>query len=475
VAVRTDDALLRAARDGEDEAFTDLYRRHAGAARRYAVRRCRNASADDAVAVAFASVFRAVLNGGGPSEDFKSYLLVAVRNAITDQVRRRGRVTEVEIESFEEEASGADVIEHPSLGALMGAALGTLPDRQRRALWDTEVEGHTNDEMARRLELSSNAFAALKKRARRNLADAYETQVAGGDVCVWVSDRIDAYLAAGLLRSDQLVIDLHVEHCAECTALLPDRSRTKVGLLALPLLLAAPFGIGRGRTAAAARRVAAGRRLVVGVPRSAAGFIGVAVIAGTALVMTLDDGPAALTPDAAPAPVDPPSEVRHVHAGSANFSVPGTRVLPSSSDSSESSRAGADDAAPGGDDLSGTPVVGVASVTALVDATSLLGTDVIDSVVEAESDGNESHPTSTPASTSVAPSTTSVTPIVPPPPATTVGPPTTLPLTTLVLVPSPTTTMIAPNYALPVTTVVPPVVRAPATTTTASPRIVRAD
>jgi RNA polymerase sigma factor (sigma-70 family) len=470
--VRTDDALLAAARGGDDAAFTDLYRRHAGAARRYAARRCRGAGADDAVAVAFASVFRAVLNGGGPNEDFKSYLLAAVRNAIVDQIRRRGRLSEVDVESIDAEAAAWDVPEHSPVGTHMGAALDALPDRQRQALWDTEVEGHSNDEMARRLELSVNAFAALKKRARRNLADAYATQVAGGDVCVWVGDRIDAYIAAELLRGDQLVIDLHVEQCAACAAFLPERSRTKVGLLALPLLLAAPLGIGHGRKAAAAPWASATRRLAAIVPRSAAAIVGVAIISGAALVVTLDDAPAASTPNAASSPAAPSADVQPSTPADAGRSEATTSPWASGDLSVDALVTGTSEATAGGADSHGAVDTGNTSLTTQFDTSSIVSTGATHAVGDVEPD-KQSMPTS-PVPV-VMPSTTATAPVAPPaPPMTTGAPPATLaPLMTAVLVPSPTTTMLAPNYALPVTTAVPLVVLMP-TTTTAAPRIVRA-
>jgi RNA polymerase sigma factor (sigma-70 family) len=304
-----DEALLDAARAGDDVAFTGLYRRHIGAARQYAARRCRaGAAADDAVATAFAAVFRAILNGGGPTIDFKPYLLAAIRNAIVDEARRRAaRAEVVAVDGIDAEVVACQAPDDTTLGSRMCAALDALPDRQRRALWDTEVEGRTNDEMARRLELSSNAFAALKKRARRNLAAAYAEQVAGSDVCAWVGDRIGRYATGDLTRGDELLVDLHAEQCAPCASLLPDRSRTKVALLGLPLLLAAPIAAGRGRRAAAgARGATAAKAIGARAIRSwsIASFVAV-VSAGIVVVAVVDTPSGRATSDVVtPSPHD---------------------------------------------------------------------------------------------------------------------------------------------------------------------------
>jgi RNA polymerase sigma factor (sigma-70 family) len=281
-----DGDLLAAARNGQQEAFTDLYRRHVDAARREARRRCRRpAAADDAVASAFASVFRAVMSGGGPTDHFRAYLLTAVRNAVIDQSRRR----DVEDVPFPETELPDESIAAPDLaplGASLGAAFLTLPDRQREALWKTEVEGRTNPEMAGLLGLTENAFAALKKRARQNLSTAYERELIGGDgLCTWIGDRVSVIVAGELGHSHRLMVDLHLDSCDACCALVPDRERTTAPLLGLPLLLAAPvIRRLRGRVPtwwSGAR----GARLAATGPRHAATLVG--LVAGGAAVVGL--------------------------------------------------------------------------------------------------------------------------------------------------------------------------------------------
>jgi RNA polymerase sigma factor (sigma-70 family) len=236
-----DSELLRAARDGRQEAFTVLYQRHLGAARREARRRCRRtAMAEDAVASAFASVFRSVMNGGGPDEHFRAYLLTAVRNAVIDQSRR----CEIECAPLPEAELPDEAHPAPSgnqLGASLGAAFLSLSERQRDALWKTEVDGRTNPEMAALLGLSENAFAALKKRARQNLGAAYVRELTGDDeLCTWIAERVEVIVAGALGHAHRLMVDLHIDACDACAELLPERERSTAPLLGLPLLLAAP-------------------------------------------------------------------------------------------------------------------------------------------------------------------------------------------------------------------------------------------
>jgi RNA polymerase sigma factor (sigma-70 family) len=236
-----DSELLRAARDGRQEAFTVLYQRHVGAARREARRRCRrSATADDAVAAAFASVFRSVMNGGGPDEHFRAYLLTAVRNAMIDQSRRR-EIEYVPLPDAELPDESHPVPSGDRLGESLGAAFLSLSERQRDALWKTEVDGCTNSEMAELLGLSVNAFAALKKRARQNLCSAYVRELTGDDeLCTWIAERVDVIVAGALGHALRLMVDLHLDGCDVCATLIPERERRTAPLLGLPLLLTAP-------------------------------------------------------------------------------------------------------------------------------------------------------------------------------------------------------------------------------------------
>src|SRR5262245_10219995 len=69
-------------RAGDTEAYGVLYERHLDAAKRAASCLVQTpVEREDLVADAFARVLRALRDGGGPTAEFRAYLLVTMRNA----------------------------------------------------------------------------------------------------------------------------------------------------------------------------------------------------------------------------------------------------------------------------------------------------------------------------------------------------------------------------------------------------------
>jgi len=83
--------LLRLVRAGHDDAFAELFARHASAVRGFAVRCCTDiADAEDLAAEAFFRVLQAVRRGSGPDDNVRAYLLTVVRRLAAEwSVRRR--------------------------------------------------------------------------------------------------------------------------------------------------------------------------------------------------------------------------------------------------------------------------------------------------------------------------------------------------------------------------------------------------
>lgn len=147
---------------GFDDAFDELYRRHAASAWRVgqAVARTRHDAAE-AVSEAFARVLHAVRAGKLRDGDgFRSYLLTATRNAAVEGLRRN-------------RATPADEVVDTEDTALLAQAFRNLPERWRSVLWLTEVEGVAIEDAADQLGLSANSTAQLAGRARAGLRDRY--------------------------------------------------------------------------------------------------------------------------------------------------------------------------------------------------------------------------------------------------------------------------------------------------------------
>ena len=128
-----DQALLAAARAGDQRAFAALYRNHHRRAMHEARKVVRNDSdAEDCVAAAYASTFQAMRKGGGPTEAFRPYLLTATRNAALQLVRLKRYGSEVATDVLEPPAH-VDLYEIGADPAIRNA-FATLPERWRETL-----------------------------------------------------------------------------------------------------------------------------------------------------------------------------------------------------------------------------------------------------------------------------------------------------------------------------------------------------
>ncbi|HPU40066.1 MAG TPA: sigma-70 family RNA polymerase sigma factor, partial [Microthrixaceae bacterium] len=232
-ALMADADLLAWRRDGDpvrvDAAMVELYRRHRGAARAVARRLVASgADVDDVVEDAFERVGRAISNGRGPTEDFRSYLMVAVRSSASTLHRDTARTQPTDV------LEAVDVDDPSSLlladleRSAAGRAFESLPERWRTVLWLVDVEGRPASEVAVILGIGANAVAALTYRAREGLrqgflvAQAAELSDHAGADCASVRDVIGAYVRGRASMRDQARVERHVEHCDRCAAVLAE-------------------------------------------------------------------------------------------------------------------------------------------------------------------------------------------------------------------------------------------------------------
>src|SRR4051794_41414520 len=82
----SDAELIARVRNGDLEAYGELYARHHYAAERMARQLVPANDADDLASEAFAKVLDALRVGGGPDVSFRAYLLTAVRRGDVDRV-----------------------------------------------------------------------------------------------------------------------------------------------------------------------------------------------------------------------------------------------------------------------------------------------------------------------------------------------------------------------------------------------------
>lgn len=186
------DALLLARlRRGDEDASTELVRRHAGRLLAVARRMLRNdEDAKDAVQTAFLSAFRAMPNFNGQSQ-LSTWLHRIVVNASLMKLRARSRRPEESIEDllprFLEDghhtetwsdlgASVDELLERKETRARVRAAIDRLPESYRTVLMLRDIEELDTARTAELLGVTTNAVKIKLHRARQALARLLETE-----------------------------------------------------------------------------------------------------------------------------------------------------------------------------------------------------------------------------------------------------------------------------------------------------------
>ena len=248
----TDAVLVDRVIAGFDDAFDELYRRHASAAWRLGQAVTGNAhDAADAVSEAFARVLQAVRAGRLQDGDaFRSYLLTATRNAALDTLRRGGRTlgdADGELELVAATGPGpVEKLTGAEDAGLVAEAFRNLPERWRSVLWLTEVEGVATKDVADQLGLTANGTAQLAVRARAGLRERYlqaHVKAESAPACRFTVEHLGAYVGGGISPRDLAKVDQHLAGCASCRARKDDLEELGTSLrravLPIPLALGA--------------------------------------------------------------------------------------------------------------------------------------------------------------------------------------------------------------------------------------------
>jgi RNA polymerase sigma factor (sigma-70 family) len=358
----TSDAdLIDRMRSGDDTAYEALYRRHAGAVRRYARTCCRDGhTADDLTAEVFARMLQAVRGGHGPEHAVRPYLLTSIRRVAagwTKSAKREQLVDDFavfaaqatrssEVSDDDTRDLGADVrAMHVAEQSMAMQAFRSLPERWQAVLWHTEIEDESPSEVATLFGLDANGTRVLASRAREGLKQAYlqahvSATLASDEECARYADRLGAYARGGLRTRAERGLRKHLEECAKCRLAAGQIKEVAGGIPAVvPIAVIGWFGAagyakavgliaggaGAGAAGAAGAAAAASGSSSggagaggaaasegLGAPVKAGIAAGVVAVAAAAVALALigDDSPAR-KPDAKPpasAPVVEPAE-----------------------------------------------------------------------------------------------------------------------------------------------------------------------
>ncbi|MEU6610918.1 sigma-70 family RNA polymerase sigma factor [Streptomyces shenzhenensis] len=223
----SDQELAQSVRDGDTDAFAELFNRHRTAATRLAAKHADDAHAtQDLVAEAFSRVLQALRSGGGPSSSFRGYLLKVLSNVVAEWGRSAGRQVYVPDVSLYEveyaESAGFEALRNYE-NRLAIEALASLSDRWRTVLWCTIVQSQQPAAIASGMGISPNSVAALAYRAKEGLRQAYLTVHLGQgryhSQCSGYVRRLAAYSRGRLSGCVSEEMALHVKECGTCSRL----------------------------------------------------------------------------------------------------------------------------------------------------------------------------------------------------------------------------------------------------------------
>jgi RNA polymerase sigma-70 factor (ECF subfamily) len=183
--VESDDSLVRRAQDGDREAFRVLVERHSRSVFRLAFRLTGNEhDADEVVQESFIRAYRRLVRFESRST-FSTWLYRITANCAVDLLRGRKTHEPLEADGSESEPrtvpTGLTTTPDQERRAMGGqiqarvrAALAHLTERERMAFVLRHVEGLSIDEIARQMNLRTNATKHSIFRAVRKMRVALE-------------------------------------------------------------------------------------------------------------------------------------------------------------------------------------------------------------------------------------------------------------------------------------------------------------
>ena len=239
--------LVAQVREGHDEPYAELYRRHQPAALALARTLTEHSGADDVVSEAFEKLLQRIRGGGGPEAAFRPYLLRTVRTVAVDASRRTRRLVVAE---DPEEGRGHGTREDDGLvdaiheRTTLARAFAALPERWQTFLWLSFVDDADRAETARILGINVGSVSALGYRAREGLRRAYldaHLRDAPTPECAEVWPLLAGAIRGGLGPSQQAEVDEHTAGCEHCRAALAELEavNTRFGAVLAPIVLGA--------------------------------------------------------------------------------------------------------------------------------------------------------------------------------------------------------------------------------------------
>ncbi len=173
---RSDEELYRLMKQGDREAFGELYERRSPALRRYALHMSGSpAAAEDVAQEVFIQLMRAKTNFDDRRGSLEGWMYGVARNLVR-VIRRKGPVEEPVDQAVRHDIPG-DMINAEALAALQ-AAIQELPELYRDAVVLCDIEEKSYEESARAMGCPVGTVRSRLHRARGLLAAKVKRQLA---------------------------------------------------------------------------------------------------------------------------------------------------------------------------------------------------------------------------------------------------------------------------------------------------------
>lgn len=213
-----DAALVERLRAGDVDAYTELYRAHAGAVGAAVRERVADRDAQaDVIQEAFALALERLDSLRDPGA-FRPWLLAIARNSAVDHLRRQGRLTELDDAAAaalpdQWEPSPQDWAELDDLARVVRSSVARLSQRDATAVALVTQFNLSTEDLAAALGLSTNAAKVALHRARQRLRHALRVEVLAQRRAGGCDELHRLYDADRLTEAGR-----HLEACPECAA-----------------------------------------------------------------------------------------------------------------------------------------------------------------------------------------------------------------------------------------------------------------
>jgi RNA polymerase sigma-70 factor (ECF subfamily) len=181
-----DNQLIKLAKDGEAEAFGELYERHVNAVYRFLYARLDNSmDAEDFSEEVFLRAWNSVPNYRERGVPFLAFLLIIARNVLIDHYRKNGRspqqITIEDIQLRDTNPEPSEVSTMNLKNQEIRQALGRLRDDYQEVLVLRFLNDMSPNETAQVMKRSTGAVRVLQHRAivalRKTMEEQHEQRV----------------------------------------------------------------------------------------------------------------------------------------------------------------------------------------------------------------------------------------------------------------------------------------------------------